>query len=68
MAGSYDYRGPVLVALNVRVTGFLRGNSLTLFEGGTAPPVFDGRVEGKSLTGVFRGSGPPGRLEAVRVD
>jgi hypothetical protein len=66
--GTYDYRGPVLVALNVRVTGVLRGNTLTLFEQGGAESVLEARVEGRSMTGTFRGSSHPGPITAVRAD
>lgn len=66
--GTYDSRGPVLVALNVRVTGVLRGNALTLFEQGGADAVLEAHIEGRSMTGTFRGSSHPGPITAVRVD
>ena len=66
--GTYDYRGPVLVALNVRVTGALRGSALTLFQEGGAAPILEGRLEGRALTGVFRGASAPLPFDAVRVD
>ncbi len=64
--GIYDYRGPVLVALNVRITGLFRGDALTLFEEGAAEPLLDARVAGKAFTGHFRGSGQP--ITASRTD
>jgi hypothetical protein len=67
--GTYDYRGPAVVALNVRVTGVLRGDALTLFEQGAATPILDARLEGRTLVGTYRsGSDPPGRLRATRTD
>ncbi len=66
--GTYDSRSPVLIAVNVRVTGTLRGDALTLFEEGTATPVVEARVQDSTLTGVYRGSsGPAARLDARRL-
>jgi hypothetical protein len=67
--GTYDSRSAVLIALNVRITGTLRGDTLTLFEQGTATPVVEARVKDATLTGVFRGtSGTPARLDARRLE
>jgi hypothetical protein len=67
--GTYDSRSAVLIAVNVRVTGTLRGDALTLFEQGTAMPVVEARVKDSTLSGIFRATaGTPARFEVKRLD
>jgi hypothetical protein len=66
--GTYDSRSAVLIAVNVRVTGTLEGDALTLFEEGAATPVVEARVKDSALTGIYRGtSGTPVKLDVGRL-